>query len=135
MRLPGCRTGQAHSAQARGGRQATFLRQLHIGQAAIALQGGEDAAVEIVEFHEFGISWRQWRKTLTHETGAGGVAGQFVLLGTLLGLAFDGFYAMVGAALGHWIARRPCVQWVQRWTFAGLLIGVGLRLALVARPQ
>ncbi|MFB4390543.1 MULTISPECIES: LysE family translocator [unclassified Pseudomonas] len=72
------------------------------------------------------------------EAGTGDVAGQFLLLGVVLvlvGLAFDMFYAMVGAALGCWMARRPRMQVMQRWTFATLLIGFGLRLALIGRPQ
>lgn len=69
---------------------------------------------------------------------AGNVAGQFLLLGLMLvamGLLFDVLYAVAGAALGYWIERHPLVQTVQRWTFAGLLIGFGARLALAGRPQ
>ncbi|MFC3127208.1 LysE family translocator [Pseudoroseomonas globiformis] len=67
----------------------------------------------------------------------GAIAGQFLLLGTILvcvGLAFDLLYAGAGSFLGRWIARHPIVQIIQRWTFATLLIGFGLRLAFTNRP-
>ncbi|WP_153772766.1 LysE family translocator [Pseudomonas sp. MNR3A] len=72
------------------------------------------------------------------DASVGEVGGQFLLLGVVLvivGLLFDLFYAMIGAALGYWMARNPKVEVVQRWTFASLLIGFGLRLALIGRPQ
>ncbi|HWV11463.1 MAG TPA: LysE family translocator [Pseudomonas sp.] len=65
------------------------------------------------------------------------VASQFVFLGgvlVLVGLFFDLLYALLGAALGHWMRRYPLLQTVQRWTFATLLVGFGLRLAVTARP-
>lgn len=68
--------------------------------------------------------------------GQGDVASQFLMLGTILvatGFAFDLFYAGAGAAMARWITRIPAVQAAQRWTFASLLIGFGLRLALAAR--
>ncbi len=67
----------------------------------------------------------------------GAVAVQFFQLGTILvcvGFAFDLFYARLGSVLGHWIARNPILRTIQRWTFATLLIGFGLRLALTSRP-
>ena len=70
------------------------------------------------------------------QTDAGGVAGQFALLGAILvgvGMAFDGFYALAGAALAGLVARHRIVEAVQRWSFAALLIGFGLRLAAVQR--
>ncbi|QTS88057.1 LysE family translocator [Ectopseudomonas khazarica] len=65
------------------------------------------------------------------------VAGQFFVLGSVLvltGLLFDLLYAMLGAALGHWMRRCPLLQVVQRWTFTTLLMGFGLRLAMATRP-
>ncbi len=65
------------------------------------------------------------------------VAGQFLLLGVILvgvGFAFDLMYASAGFVLGRWIARHPLVQTLQRWVFAAMLIGFGLRLALSQRP-
>lgn len=70
------------------------------------------------------------------QTDAGGVAGQFALLGAILvgvGMAFDGFYALAGAALAGLVSRHRIVEAVQRWSFAALLIGFGLRLAAVQR--
>ncbi|MBB4020081.1 threonine/homoserine/homoserine lactone efflux protein [Gemmobacter caeni] len=69
--------------------------------------------------------------------GPESMAGQFLLLGVILvsvGLAFDLVYASAGFVLGRWIARRPLVQTLQRWVFATMLIGFGLRLALSPRP-
>lgn len=69
--------------------------------------------------------------------GQESVAWQFLLLGVILvavGLAFDLVYASVGMILGRWIARRPMVQALQRWTFAVILIGFGVRLAFPPRP-
>lgn len=64
------------------------------------------------------------------------VAGQFLVLGSVLvltGLLFDLLYAMLGAALGHWMRRYPLLEVVQRWTFTTLLMGFGLRLAMATR--
>lgn len=69
--------------------------------------------------------------------GQESVAGQFLLLGVILvsvGLAFDLVYASAGFVLGRWIARHPLVQTLQRWVFATMLIGFGLRLAFSPRP-
>ena len=38
------------------------------------------------------------------------------------------------AGLGRWLAARPLVQRLQRWLFASILVGFGLRLALAERP-
>lgn len=68
----------------------------------------------------------------------GSIASQFFLLGVVLvgiGLLFDVLYVLAGAMLGRWIDRNPLVQTVQRWLFASLLIGFGVRLALSGRPQ
>lgn len=65
------------------------------------------------------------------------VAAQFLFLGAILvgvGFAFDCLYAGTGRILGRWIARSPVAQVIQRWTFATLLIGFGLRLAFSNRP-
>jgi len=70
------------------------------------------------------------------QTDAGGVAGQFAMLGAILvgvGMAFDGVYALAGTALAGLVARHRIVEAVQRWSFAALLIGFGLRLAAVQR--
>lgn len=67
----------------------------------------------------------------------GTVASQFLLLGAILagvGFAFDLFYAAAGRILGRWIVRSPLALAIQRWTFATLLIGFGLRLAFSNRP-
>lgn len=65
----------------------------------------------------------------------GGPLGlQFALLGAVLvavGLAFDSAYALMGAGLGRWLGRRPLVQRVQQWLFGGVLVGFGVRLALL----
>ncbi|MBH9369444.1 LysE family translocator [Pseudomonas aeruginosa] len=66
--------------------------------------------------------------------GAGSLAGQFAVRGTVLGLvglAFDCAYALAGGRLGRWLASRPRAQRLQQWGFGGLLIGFGVRLALL----
>ncbi|MBH9501028.1 LysE family translocator [Pseudomonas aeruginosa] len=65
---------------------------------------------------------------------AGSLAVQFAALGTVLvlgGLAFDCAYALAGGRLGRWLASRPRAQRLQQWGFGGLLIGFGVRLALL----
>lgn len=65
---------------------------------------------------------------------AGSLAVQFAALGAVLvlvGLAFDCAYALVGGRLGRWLASRPRAQRLQQWGFGGLLIGFGVRLALL----
>ena len=65
---------------------------------------------------------------------AGPLGLQFAWLGALLvavGLLFDTAYALAGAALGRWLGRRPLVQRLQQWLFGGVLVGFGLRLALL----
>jgi threonine/homoserine/homoserine lactone efflux protein len=64
-------------------------------------------------------------------------AGRFLFLGVVLvitGLLFDIVYATVGMAIGRWIARSPRVQIIQRWLFATMLIGFGIRLVFSPRP-
>lgn len=71
------------------------------------------------------------------QPGQANVAGQFVLLGVILvgvGLAFDLVYASAGFVLCRWIARHPLVDTLQRWVFATMLIGFGLRLVFSPRP-
>ncbi|HHG4999001.1 TPA: LysE family translocator [Pseudomonas aeruginosa] len=66
--------------------------------------------------------------------GAGSLAVQFAALGTVLvlvGLAFDCAYALADGRLGRWLASRPRAQRLQQWGFGGLLIGFGVRLALL----
>ncbi|MGV2458758.1 UNVERIFIED_CONTAM: LysE family translocator, partial [Pseudomonas aeruginosa] len=36
-----------------------------------------------------------------------------------------------GGRLGRWLASRPRAQRLQQWGFGGLLIGFGVRLALL----
>ena len=58
----------------------------------------------------------------------------FAALGAVLvlvGLAFDCAYALAGGRLGRWLASRPRAQRLQQWGFGGLLIGFGVRLALL----
>lgn len=71
---------------------------------------------------------------------AGGVnvGLQFLWLGIILilmGLLLDTMYVFTGVALGQWVNRNPLVQAMQRWIFASLLIGFGIRLAVAGRPQ
>lgn len=68
----------------------------------------------------------------------GSTPGQFLLLGTILvaiGFLFDLLYVGAGEILGRWLVRHPLVQILQRWVFASLLIGFGVRLALSERPR
>lgn len=68
---------------------------------------------------------------------SGSVPGQFAVLGAILvviGLMFDIVYAGAGATLSRWAGRRPHAQRLQRWVFATLLVGFGLRLALSQQP-
>lgn len=67
----------------------------------------------------------------------GSAPGQFLALGAILvgvGLLFDLVYASVGILLSRWLARHPLIEVVQRWTFALLLMGFGVRLALSQHP-
>jgi len=67
----------------------------------------------------------------------GSMPGQFAMLGAILvatGLAFDLAYVVTGATLSRWAVRNPLNQALQRWVFAALLVGFGLRLALSQRP-
>ncbi|GHE78502.1 hypothetical protein GCM10019059_41590 [Camelimonas fluminis] len=67
----------------------------------------------------------------------GSVPRQFLALGAILvgiGLLFDLGYASAGMLLSPWLARHPLVEVVQRWTFALLLIGFGMHLALSQHP-
>ncbi|CAM5507822.1 Homoserine/homoserine lactone efflux protein [Mycolicibacterium aubagnense] len=69
--------------------------------------------------------------------GQADVPEQFLVLGVILvgiGLAFDAVYAGAGTLLNRWLARHPLAEALQRWTFAVLLIGFGMRLALSQRP-
>jgi len=68
----------------------------------------------------------------------GDVAAQFLFLGivlVLVGFVFDTMLASAGSALGRFLRRHPLVQAIQKWVFASLLIGFGVRLALSGRPQ
>ncbi|UVL59952.1 LysE family translocator [Pseudomonas sp. B21-032] len=62
------------------------------------------------------------------------VGQQFAVLGTVLvvvGLGFDGLYALSGDRLGRWLAASPWKQKLQNRVFGTLLIGFGMRLALL----
>ncbi|MBB4863470.1 threonine/homoserine/homoserine lactone efflux protein [Pseudomonas nitritireducens] len=64
----------------------------------------------------------------------GPLALQFALLGGVLvvvGLGFDSFYAASGERMGRWLARHRTMQRVQQWGFGGILLGFGVRLALL----
>ncbi|WP_370600773.1 LysE family translocator [Pseudomonas nitroreducens] len=64
----------------------------------------------------------------------GPLAVQFALLGGVLvvvGLGFDSFYALSGERMGRWLARHRLMQRVQQWGFGGVLLGFGVRLALI----
>lgn len=68
----------------------------------------------------------------------GDVAAQFLFLGIVLvfvGFAFDTMLASAGSALGRFLRYHPLIQAIQKWMFASLLIGFGIRLALSGRPQ
>jgi threonine/homoserine/homoserine lactone efflux protein len=65
------------------------------------------------------------------QRGAGSILAQFAMLGVILvfvGFLFDACFALWGAALGGWLARRPVVQTGQRYGFAAVLIGFGAEL-------
>lgn len=69
--------------------------------------------------------------------GAGPILEQFAVLGALLifvGLLFDSTFALWGAVLGSWLARRPAVQTGQRYGFATVLIGFGAELMMMRAP-
>lgn len=64
----------------------------------------------------------------------GSVLGQFLTLGLILvciGIFFDIIYVYVGGMFGQCVRHHPFIQDLQRWGFASLLIGFGIRLALV----
>ncbi len=68
------------------------------------------------------------------DPAAGPLFAQFTLLGAVLvsvGLAFDACYALAGAGIGRWLGRRPLAQRIQQWLFGGVLVGFGIRLALL----
>ena len=68
---------------------------------------------------------------------AGNVAGQFLFLGivlVLVGFTFDAVLAFAGSAVGRALKRHRFVQTAQKWVFASLLLGFGVKLAFAARP-
>jgi len=70
--------------------------------------------------------------------GAGPILAQFAVLGAILvfmGFAFDVVFALWGASLGGWLARRPAVQAGQRYGFAAVLIGFGAELIVMRAPR
>ena len=69
---------------------------------------------------------------------AGPILLQFAALGATLvivGFLFDAVFALWGAALGRWLARRPAVQTGQRYGFASVLIGFGAELMVMRAPH
>jgi threonine/homoserine/homoserine lactone efflux protein len=63
---------------------------------------------------------------------------QFAALGAILvfiGFLFDAIFALWGAALGRWLARRPAAQNRQRYGFAAILIGFGAELMVMRAPH
>jgi threonine/homoserine/homoserine lactone efflux protein len=71
------------------------------------------------------------------EPAAGSILAQFAGLGLILvvvGLMFDVMFALWGAALGIWLARRPAMQTGQRYGFATILIGFGVELLMMRAP-
>ena len=70
------------------------------------------------------------------ESGTNGVAPQFLLLGCILvitGCLFDFLYVVVGEALRGLLAKSLLARAVQRWSFASMLIGFGIRMAFEER--
>jgi threonine/homoserine/homoserine lactone efflux protein len=68
----------------------------------------------------------------------GPILAQFATLGAILvfvGFLFDATFALWGAALGGWLARRPAVQTGQRYGFATVLIGFGAELMVMHAPH
>ncbi|HEY1411898.1 MAG TPA: LysE family translocator [Rhodopila sp.] len=70
--------------------------------------------------------------------GGGPILAQFAVLGAILvfvGFLFDTTFALWGAVLGGWLARRPAVQTGQRYGFATALIGFGAELMVMSAPH
>lgn len=70
-------------------------------------------------------------------SASGPILAQFAVLGTILvfvGFLFDATFALWGAALGGWLARRPAMQAGQRYGFATVLIGFGAELMVMRAP-
>ena len=64
----------------------------------------------------------------------GAVGEQFALLGLVLvvmGMMFDGVYALAGGWVGRQLEQRALAQKVQQWVFGGLLVGFAVRLVWV----
>jgi threonine/homoserine/homoserine lactone efflux protein len=70
------------------------------------------------------------------DQGSGNVAPQLVMLGltfALFGLCFLVVVGYFAGAIGAWLTRRPQYTNLLRWLTGGVLIGLGLRLALTDR--
>lgn len=68
---------------------------------------------------------------------SGSAALQMLVLGltfTVLSLAVFNAIAYFSGTLGGWLGRKPAFAGVLRWFTGSVLIGLGLRLALPARP-
>lgn len=68
--------------------------------------------------------------------GASGGAAQFLALGgifALLALVITGVIAVFSGALGGWLKSRPGPANVLRYATGGILVGLGVRLALAER--
>lgn len=70
------------------------------------------------------------------DPAAGGVAGQMVVLGllfVLVNLPIDAAIAWFSGGVGELVARRPRFSAAVRWLAGGILVVLGLRLALPER--
>ncbi|WP_181700645.1 LysE family translocator [Chthonobacter albigriseus] len=70
------------------------------------------------------------------DPSVGSMGLQFGLLGAvvvLTGAAFDVAFAIAGARIGAFVSGHKLVEQAERWLFGSLLIGFGLRLALLQR--
>ena len=67
---------------------------------------------------------------------AGGVAPQVLALGLTFALLTWMIFSALGycsGSLGNWLVSRPKFADVLRWSAGGILIGLGMRLALPDR--
>lgn len=70
------------------------------------------------------------------DPSAGGVAARMLLLGLVfvgIGVVCDGLIAWSSGGLGESLARRPRLSVVVRWLAGGILVALGLRLAIPAQ--
>jgi threonine/homoserine/homoserine lactone efflux protein len=70
------------------------------------------------------------------DPSAGGVAARMLLLGLVfvgIGVVCDGLIAWFSGGLGESLARRPRLSAAVRWLAGGILVALGLRLAVPER--